>query len=322
VNAFFFKPIYQERIWGGQNLATHLGRTLPAGKKIGESWELVDRPEACSDILSGPGVKESSGLGKEAEGRHNLHTLWQEKRAEIFGTRAPDLARFPILIKLLDAQDNLSVQVHPQSGQSGESKTEMWYFLETTPDAKIYVGLKKGVDRKKFEQAIGTPELPKLLYDLHPQQSDAMFLPSGRVHAIGAGNLILEIQQNSDTTYRIDDWGRVDEKGQPRALHREEALASIRFTDHEPQFVQPHGERVLQCPFFSVERAFIYPGEYRVWTSDQSSFQYHFLAQGELKIDDRTFKRGESWFVPANAESYNLEPLGEGAELITVQWGK
>ena len=114
-----------------------------------------------------------------------------------------------------------------------------------------------------------------------------MFLPSGRVHAIGAGNVILEIQQNSDTTYRVDDWGRVDDQGRPRTLHREQALASIRFNDFEPQFVQPHGERVLQCPFFTVERAFIYPGEYRVWNSDQTSFQYHFLAQGELKIEDR-----------------------------------
>jgi len=311
MNAYFFKPIHQERIWGGHNLANLFGRALPEGKKIGESWELVDRPEACSEIESGPGV---------APGQ-NIHTLWQDKRVEIFGTRAPDLARFPILIKLLDCQDNLSVQVHPQPGHGGEPKTEMWYFLESTPEAKIYVGLKRGVTRDQFEKAIGTPELPKLLGALHPRQSDAMFLPSGRVHAIGAGNVILEIQQSSDTTYRVDDWGRVDDQGRPRALHREQALASIRFNDFEPQFVQPHGERVLQCPFFTIERAFIYPGEYRVWTSDRTSFQYHFLAQGELKIEDQTLKRGAGWLVPASAESYNLEPLNEGAELITVQWG-
>jgi mannose-6-phosphate isomerase len=314
MNAYFFKPIYQERIWGGQQLKSLFGRGTPDGKKIGESWELVDRPEACSEIESGPGIAPGT--------RQNLHTLWQDKRTEIFGTRAPDLARFPILIKLLDCQENLSVQVHPQPKQDGEPKTEMWYFLDSTPEAKIYVGLKKGVSRDQFEKAIGTPELPKLLHDLHPQQSDAMFLPSGRVHAIGGGNVILEIQQNSDTTYRVDDWGRVDDQGRPRALHREQALASIRFNDFDPQFVQPHGERVLQCPYFTVERAFIYPGEYRVWTSDQTSFQYHFLAQGELKIDDRELKRGTGWFVPASAESYNLEPVGEGAELITVQWGK
>jgi mannose-6-phosphate isomerase len=314
MNAYFFKPIYQERIWGGDNLTRLFGRTLPEGKKIGESWELVDRPEACSEIESGPGI---------APGSHqNIHTFWKDRRIEIFGTNAPDLARFPILIKLLDCQDNLSVQVHPPPGKEGEPKTEMWYFLEAKPEAKIYAGLKKGVTREKFEKAIGTPELPKLLSALHPQQSEAMFLPSGRVHAIGAGNVILEIQQNSDTTYRVDDWGRVDEHGRPRALHREQALDSIRFNDFEPQFAQPHGERVLQCPFFTVERAFIYPGEYRVWTSDQTSFQYHFLAQGSLKIDDKEIKQGTSWFVPASAETYNLEPVGEGAELITVQWGR
>jgi mannose-6-phosphate isomerase len=314
MNPYFFKPIYQERIWGGNYLAELFNRKLPEGKKIGESWELVDRPEACSDLLSGPGI----GAGT----RQSLHNLWQDKRTEIFGTRAPDLARFPILIKLLDARDNLSVQVHPQPGGDAEPKTEMWYFLETTPEAKIYAGLRRGVTRAKFEEAIGKPGLAELLHPLHPEQSDAMFLPSGRVHAIGAGNVILEIQQSSDTTYRVDDWGRVDESGRPRALHREQALESIRFTDHEPQFAQPHGERVLVCPFFSVERAYIYPGEYRVWTSDQSSFQYHFLAQGELKIDDRTYRRGDNWLVSAQEESYTLEPLGEGAELVTVQWGK
>jgi len=314
MNAYFFKPIYQERIWGGANLNSHFGRELPVGKKIGESWELVDRPEACSEIESGPGLMPGT--------HQNLHNLWQEKRVEIFGTRAPALARFPILIKLLDCQDNLSVQVHPPSGHPGEPKTEMWYFLDSKPEAKIYAGLKRGVTKEKFEQAIGTPELPSLLHSLHAAQSDVMFLPSGRVHAIGAGNVILEIQQNSDTTYRVDDWGRVDAQGHPRALQREEALDSIRFNDFEPQLAQPHGERVLQCPFFSVERAFIYPGEYRVWTSDQTSFQYHFLAQGELKIEDQVLKKGTSWLAPANAESYNLEPLGDGAELITVQWGK
>jgi len=247
-----FKPIYQERVWGGRGLESFLGRKLPAAGPIGESWELVDRPEACSEIESGPGIAPGT--------RQNIHTLWTDKRKEVFGTRAPDLARFPVLIKLLDCQDNLSVQVHPPAGGEGEPKTEMWFFLETTPEAKIYAGLKRGTTREQFEKAIGTPELPNLLATLKTQQSEAMFLPSGRVHAIGAGNVILEIQQNSDTTYRVDDWGRVDDTGRPRTLHREQALASIKFNDYEPQFAQPHGERVLQCPFFTVERALIYPG--------------------------------------------------------------
>jgi mannose-6-phosphate isomerase len=314
MNAYFFKPIFQERIWGGRHLEELFGRAIPPEKKIGESWELVDRPEAVSEIDSGPDLAPGT--------RQNLHTLWQDRRTEIFGTRAPDMARFPILIKVLDCEENLSVQVHPPPGHDGEPKTEMWYFLETKPGAQIYAGLKKGTTREGFEKAMGTPELAKMLNVLKPEQSDAMFLPSGRVHAIGAGNVILEIQQNSDTTYRVDDWGRVDDQGRPRTLHREQALESIRFNDYEPQLTQPHGERVLQCPFFTVERAFIYPGEYRVWTSDHTSFQYHFLAQGGLKIEDRELKRGTGWFVPATAESYNLEPVGDGAELITVQWGK
>ena len=311
---YLFKPICVERPWGGRKINELFGRELPEGKKIGESWELVDRPEACNDVLSGPGVKEG-------ETRQTLHTLWMEKRAEVFGSRAPDLARFPILIKILDAQANVSVQVHPKPGPNVEPKTEMWYFLEVG-SAPIYAGFKKGTTRAKYEKAVGTPDLVPLLHTLQPQQSDAMFIPSGRIHALGAGHVILEVQQNSDTTYRIDDWGFRDAQGRPRPLHLEEAAESIMFNDFEPQFCQPHGERVLHCPFFSVDRAFIYPGEYRVWTSDGTSFQYHFLAQGELRIEDRIFKRGDSWLVPANAESYHIEPLGEGAELVTVQWGR
>lgn len=311
---YFFKPIYQQRIWGGRNLEKLFSRKLPAKKIIGESWELVDRPEAISEIASGPGFKKGGRL-------QNLHALWMEKRKEVFGTAAPQMARFPLIIKLLDATDNLSIQVHPAAGQEGEPKTEMWYFLECGPKASIYVGLKKGVNQEKFAEAMGTLELPKMLHELHPKQSDAMFLPSGRVHAIGAGNMILEIQQNSDTTFRVDDWGRKDEKGKPRTLHRKQALASIKFQDHEPHFAQPHGERVIDCPYFSVERSFIFPEEYRLWNGDARSFQYHFLAQGELSIEGQKYKRGDGWLVPADAEDYELTALGEGAELVTVQWG-
>jgi mannose-6-phosphate isomerase len=311
---YLFKPITMERPWGGRKINELFGRELPSEKKIGESWELVDRAEACSEVLSGPGFDSAKP--------ETLHTLWQEKRQEVFGTRAPDVERFPILIKILDAQANLSIQVHPRPGPGFEPKTEMWYFLETAPEAKIYAGFKKGVTRERYEKAVGTPEFPELMGTLKPQQSDAMFLPSGRIHALGAGNVVLEVQQSSDTTYRIYDWGFRDAQGRERQLHTEQALPAINFRDFEPQFVQPHAERVLHCPFFSVDRSFVYPGEYRVWTSDHTSFQYHFLAQGDLKIDERVFKRGDSWLVPANVESYPLEPLGEGAELVTVQWGR
>jgi mannose-6-phosphate isomerase len=310
---FIFKPICVERPWGGRRIGELLGRELPEGKLIGESWELVDREEACNDVLSGPGVKPGT--------RQTLHTLWMEKRVDVFGTKAPDLARFPILIKLLDAANNLSVQVHPKAGPGLEPKTEMWYFLETEPHAKIYAGFKKGVTKKDYEAAVGSDKMPELLHTLEPKPSDAMFLPSGRIHALGAGIVVLEVQQNSDTTYRIFDWGFRDAQGRPRQLHIEESAKHITFNDPEPQLVQPHGERVVACPFFSVNRSFIYPGEYRVWTSDHTSFQYHFVAQGELRVEENTFKRGDSWLVPASAERYHLEPVGEGAELVTVQWG-
>jgi mannose-6-phosphate isomerase len=310
---YIFKPIAVERPWGGRRLGELFGRELPEGKSIGESWELVDRADACSDVLSGPGLKEGT--------RQTLHTLWTERRKEIFGTRAPEVARFPILIKLLDAAKNLSVQLHPKAGPDLEPKTEMWYFLEAGKDATIFAGFKKGVQRAEYDAAAGTDRMPPLLHTLKPQPSDAMFLPSGRIHALGQDLVMLEIQQNSDTTYRIYDWGTTDAQGRPRALHLEDSANHLTFPDIEPQFVQPHGERVITCPHFSVMRSFIYPGEYRAWTSDHTSFQWHFLAQGELRMEEQTFQRGAGWLMPASADSYQLEPLGEGAELVTVQGG-
>jgi mannose-6-phosphate isomerase len=310
---YLFKPLPFERPWGGRRLGELFGRDLPEGKPIGESWELVDREDVCSDVVSGPGIKEGT--------RQTLHTLWMERRKEIFGARAPDVARFPILIKLLDAAKNLSVQLHPKAGPGLEPKTEMWYFLEAGKDAQIFAGFRKGVTRADYDAAAGTEKMEPLLHTLKPQPSEAMFLPSGRIHALGKDMVMLEIQQNSDTTYRIYDWGLVDAQGRPRALHLEESAKHLTFPDVEPQLVQPHGERVITCPFFSVMRSFVYPGEYRVWTSDHTSFQWHFLAQGDLRMEETTFKRGDCWLMPASAESYHLEPLGEGAELVTVQWG-
>lgn len=311
---YTFEPIHQKRIWGGSAFRDTFKRDVDPNEKWGESWELVDRPEACSKIASGP------------EKGQTLHDLWVNQREKIFGTGAPAEKRFPILIKILDAAEKLSLQVHPPAEKAaelnGEPKTEMWYFLETKDDAQIYVGLKKGVTREKFEKAIGTPELAALFHRLKTKPSDVMFLPSGRVHAIGGGNVILEVQQNSDTTYRVDDWGRLDQNGKPRELHVKESLASIRFNDFEPFFTQPHGEKVLECPYFSVQRAFLYPDEYRSWTGDGRSFQYHFLARGELTIESHVFHQGQGWLVSADHPSYELKPGAEGAELVTVQWGR
>lgn len=313
MSIYTFKPVYQERIWGGRNLETLYKRDIPAGKKIGESWELVDRPEANSELI-------------QTEGKNlTLHDLWVNKRQQVFGTDAPDTPRFPILLKLLDAVDKLSVQVHPPASKAaelkGEPKTELWYFLHTEKDANIYVGLKKGVTRADFEKAIGTPKLAELLHTLPTSPSQVMFLPSGRVHAIGTGNVIFEIQQNSDTTYRVDDWNRVDDKGKARDLHIQESLASINFNDAEPAFGQPHGERVIECPYFSIYRTFLFPGEFRTWNPGGKTFQYHFLAQGSATQGDRTFTTGQGWLVSADTEQYDIQPGKDGAELVTVQLG-
>jgi mannose-6-phosphate isomerase len=310
---FTFQPQYKERIWGGQRLAEMYDRTLPPEKKIGESWELVDRPEACS-VLTEP-----------VDGMKDLHDLWTARRRPIFGRRAPETERFPILLKLLDCRENLSVQVHPPARVAaqlkGEPKTELWYFLQGEEGAQVYVGLKKGVTRKRWEEALGGPRLAEWLHVLKPRPYDSLFLPSGRVHAIGAGNLIFEVQQNSDTTYRVDDWGRLDAAGQPRELHIKESLESIQFGDIEPQFTQPHGEKVVECSCFCVYQQGLFADEFRTWHSNGETCQYHFIVQGRVSIGERSFKKGEGVLVSADHGSYDLTPGEEGADVVTVQLG-
>src|SRR5205823_11147865 len=157
---------------------------------------------------------------------------------ELLGTVRLQHGRFPLLIKILDAQQKLSLQVHPPPKQAaelgGEPKTEMWYIAEAAPGAELFVGLKRGVTREEFERKIQDGTVAECIHALKVQTGDAMLLPSGRIHAIGAGNVIFEIQQNSDTTYRVFDWNRLGLDGKPRQLHIAEALASIDFNDVEP----------------------------------------------------------------------------------------
>lgn len=276
-----FEPLAQERIWGGRNLQERFGRILPEGKKIGETWELVDRPEAQS-VIRGTG--------------QSLHSFWiSPDKKKLFGSKAPETARFPILIKLLDAQEKLSLQVHPPAAKAtemgGEPKTELWFFLETQKGAEIYAGLKNGVGKSEFESALALGKVAECFHRLPTEAGQAMFLPSGRLHAIGAGNVILEIQQNSDTTYRVYDWDRKDDAGKSRDLHVKEALASTRWDDHEPAFVQPRGERLLVCDHFKITRWWVAPGEVREVVPNPKSFRYLFVADGRLREEGS----GEDW---------------------------
>jgi len=248
-----FLPILKERVWGGRELERLYHKALPPGVPIGESWEISDRPGDVSVIANGPLA------GKD------LRWLMEQHAAEVLGAAKPHRDRFPLLIKILDAQDKLSLQVHPPPAEAaalgGEPKTELWYVAEAAPGAELYVGLKRGVTRAEFENKIKTGAVAECFHRVSVRAGDAMFLPSGRVHALGAGLIIFEIQQNSDTTYRVFDWNRLGLDGKPRELHIPQSLASIDFKDFEPSliplaFVQngpQRGRPLVRDPLFTAE---------------------------------------------------------------------
>jgi mannose-6-phosphate isomerase len=194
-----------------------------------------------------------------------LHWLVANHRADLLGNARLEGGRFPLLIRLLDAQEKLSLQVHPPAARAaelyGDPKTEMWFIAAAAPGAELYVGLKPGVTRADFERQLQDGSVAECFHRVPVQAGDAMFLPSGRVHAIGAGLVIFEIQQNSDTTYRVFDWNRVGLDGQPRDLHVAQSLASIDFNDFEPALTSAEETRGVNCrirqlvsdPLFSVE---------------------------------------------------------------------
>lgn len=248
-----FQPIFKERVWGGRNLERLYQKALPPNVPIGESWEITDRAEGVSVIANGPLA------GKD------LRWLMEKSAPELLGSAMAQAGRFPLLIKILDAQEKLSVQVHPPAAAAvrlgGEPKTEMWYIVEATPAAELFAGLKRGVTREQFGQKIKDGTVADCIHRMPVKSGDALFLPSGRVHAIGAGNVILEIQQNSDTTYRAFDWNRLGLDGKPRELHIPQSLASIDFSDFEPELIQSKYSRnrtikiryLVHDPLFTVD---------------------------------------------------------------------
>jgi mannose-6-phosphate isomerase len=290
-------PVFKQRIWGGRKLAEVFGKELPPGQKIGESWEIADLPEGQSTIGNGP--LRGLTLG-EAVHRHTQ---------EIAGTREfPE--RFGLLVKFLDAQDVLSVQVHPDAETcrrmgKGDPKTECWYVIQAEPGAVIYKGLKKGVTKERFARAIRDGTAADLLAAVAVQPGECHFIPAGTVHSLGAGLLIAEVQTPSDTTYRVFDWNRVDDSGKPRPLHVAEALESIHF-DITPD----------KLPVTTVGR--LVDGEYfRVDKGHQAANGERLLARGCLRIqifltgggtilsggaESVEFKAGDSFVIPAAFE--------------------
>jgi mannose-6-phosphate isomerase len=251
-----FQPIFQERIWGGRSLERLYHKPLPEGVPIGESWEICDRPEAQSIIVNGP-----------LAGR-TLQWLMENHSRELLGRAKPLAGRFPLLIKILDAREKLSLQVHPPAAKAralgGHPKTELWYIADAAPNAELYVGLRPGITRQQFTEGIRAGTVDECFHRFNARAGDAMFLPSGRVHAIGAGLVIFEIQQNSDTTYRVFDWNRTDSSGRGRPLHVAESLECINFADFAPQpirFQDAPLTRLVNDPLFSVEVAALREGE-------------------------------------------------------------
>jgi len=300
-----FHPIFKERVWGGREIEKLYGKKLPPGKRIGESWEISDRPNDESVVANG------KFAGK------NLHWLMENHAAEILGGAKPATGnRFPLLCKILDARDKLSLQVHPPANRAaelkGESKTEMWFIADAAPGTELYVGLKRDVTRAEFEKKISDGSVADCFHRVPVRAGDTMFLPSGRVHAIGAGLVIFEIQQNSDTTYRVFDWNRVGLDGKPRELHVAQSLASIDFNDFEPKLVSEKyssegkikTRSLVHDPLFNVENLEIKSGA--VAKLKEQKLQIVAAVNGQIEIkNDSTIvnlSAGQFCLIPASLE--------------------
>jgi mannose-6-phosphate isomerase len=248
-----FQPILRRYLWGGRRLASVLQKPLPPGDDYAESWELVDHGTDQSVVRDGP------------LGGVTLHELVTEHGRALLGKHAPQ-TQFPLLFKFLDAGRNLSVQVHPNDQQAARltppdrGKTEAWIVMHAEPGSQIYAGLQPGVDRAQLQQAIAEGTADRCLHALEPAVGDCLFIPAGTVHAIGAGLVIAEIQQSSDTTFRLYDWNRVGADGQPRPLHVQQALGVIDFDRGPVRVSSPVAtdtacrQQLISCDKFRVDR--------------------------------------------------------------------
>ena len=246
-----FATLSKERVWGGQRLRGSLGKQIsPASDPIGETWELVDLPDDQSHVVAGPLAGAT------------LHELVRRHTDALLGGVSLDGARFPLLVKYIDANQTLSVQVHPDGAAAarlgGRPKSEAWYILDAAPDAALYLGLKPGTTAETLREALATERGVEGLVERVPARPGDLFpVPPGTVHAIGAGILLAEVQQPSDTTYRVYDWGRVGLSGKPRQLHVDEALASIHF-DAAP--AGPVRQGLVDMALFQIRLLTLDPG--------------------------------------------------------------
>ncbi|MGE5208926.1 MAG: type I phosphomannose isomerase catalytic subunit [Alphaproteobacteria bacterium] len=309
-----FEPIFMERIWGGRRLESEFHKKLPPNIRIGESWEIVDRPGPQSIVTNGV----LRGL--------TLHELWTDYREEVFGrtpkTESPlrTFPRFPLLIKILDARENLSLQVHPTgevaSTLGGEPKSEFWYVAAADPGAKLSIGFRAPLTRDDFEKMLRDGTLIDHVHTVDVHQGDAVLLPAGRLHAVGAGNLLIEIQQNSDTTYRVFDWNRTDPiTGKRRELHLGEAIQCIAFEDVQPNLIKPDGELLVSHSLFEIRR----------WNLDEpreaathGQFAIVCCLTGKFVCADVELEPGQIFLLPAHLRDRQLKPVARETTLLRV----
>lgn len=304
-----FRPVYKDYLWGGERIAARFGR---AGAPVpcAESWEVSAHPDGLSVVEGGP-----------LEGR-DLASLCEEFGAALVGSFAEDATHFPLLVKLIDAKKRLSVQVHPDdegaARHGGEAKTEMWYFLEAAPGAAVCAGLKDGVGPRIFADAVKEHGVASLLRVVDAEPGRALYIPGGLVHAICEGCLVLEVQQSSNTTWRVYDWDRVGPDGRPRELHVARATEVIDWKAPAASLSVPYAmkpadprnkrERVVRSDYFTMERYELSAPE--PFALDGRSFRVLFAARGALLVREAG---GHETLVPEGRSCLLPAALGEGA---------
>jgi mannose-6-phosphate isomerase len=306
-----FEPRLKQKIWGGTSLVNHYHKRADASVKFGESWEISAVSENISIVSNG------------FLAGNNLEELIEVYMGDITGDSVFEKFgnEFPLLIKLIESGENLSVQVHPGNAMARErhnafGKTEMWYILESEKDSKIYTGFKEPVDKELYTNSLNKGELVKLLNVENPFPGDVFFTPAGRVHAIGAGIILIEIQQTSDVTYRIYDWNRKDNKGQSRELHTALALDAIDFKASGK--IKFHDDPVLNktrnlvnCEYFttniinfneSIEKDYNLIDSFVIYICTEGEFLIRWDGNSEPVI------KGETVLLPAMIKDVTLEP--------------
>jgi mannose-6-phosphate isomerase len=304
-----FQPLFRRYLWGGRRLGTHLGKRIGEGNDYAESWEIVDHGNDQSVVIAG----EHSG--------QTLRELVASHNQDLFGRHAPQM-QFPLLFKFLDCCRDLSLQVHPNDEHAQQQtppdlgKTEAWIILEAEPGAIAYAGLKLGFDRPAIERELARGTLLLCMNRVEAQPGDCLFLPAGVIHGLGNGLLAAEIQQASDTTYRLYDWDRVGPDGRPRPLHVEQGLAVTDF-DAGPILPQvpratdrPHVERLVSCDKFVLDRWRL---DTQQGLADDDRFHIVAVLEGAVQMENdpvqAPLSKGQTALIPAACRARQISPL-------------